>query len=284
LVGAILIVMLASAIIQGFALPGSQHYGIPADLYSVRDKFVVTAMDVPRALLMQNGMLDADGPLWSLNIEFHIYIAALFIALSVSAHGTLKRVAAAVLAVALVGWWVFKDSQFAFYLAVWSLGALLSIWGAEIERFKLVYAVLAWAGLAVHLVLLFSAPALLSAEEQNIWVALGLQFVACLSYAYAFFISDWGKQSPLWLKKTGDFSYSLYVIHFPLLLLLLSATQDFMGFSIWRSCAVAATATVAVITISIAFAAFFENQRHFKSHIRKVIDFLLMSKNRTSRT
>ena len=283
LIGAILVVVLASAIIQGLALPGAQHYGIPGDLYAVRDKFVVTAMDVPRVLLMQNGMLDADGPLWSLNIEFHLYIAALFVTLSVRGSSTPKRVAAGLLAVALSGWWIHTDSQFAFYLAIWSLGALLSIWGAEIERFKLAYAGLAWAGLAVHLVLLFSAPALLSSEEQNIWVALGLQFVACLSYAYAFFISDWGKQPPLLLKKTGDFSYSLYVIHFPLLLLILSATQDFMGSSIWRSCAVAATATVAAITISSAFAAFFENQRRFKSLVRKVIDFLLMSKSRTSR-
>lgn len=46
LIGAILIVLLVSAIIHGLALPGSQHYGVPGDLYAVRSQFSVTAKDI----------------------------------------------------------------------------------------------------------------------------------------------------------------------------------------------------------------------------------------------
>lgn len=82
--------------------------------------------------------------------------------------------------------------------------------------------------------------------------------------------------------RTGDFSYSLYVIHFPLLLLALSATQDFMGSSVWRSCIVATSATIAVIAVSSAFAVFFEDQRRFKPHIYHVLDLLFMARGRIS--
>lgn len=96
---------------------------------------------------MQNGMLDADGPLWSLYVEFHLYVVALFVALVMTASGTLKRTAAAALSIALVGWLIYKNDQFLFYLAVWSVGSGLSIWRTQIEQFKVALAGLGWAGL-----------------------------------------------------------------------------------------------------------------------------------------
>ena len=283
LVGAILIVLLVAATIQGLALPGAQSYGIPGDLYAVRSRFAVEAGDVLHALLMQNGMLDADGPLWSLCIEFHLYQVALFVALAATPGATLNRIGAAAMAVAVVFWGISRDGQFAFYLAVWSVGAALSVWRVQAVRCKVAFAAIAWVGAGVHGVLLLTAPALLSAALPNVWVACGLQFWACMGYAYAMFQSGWRPRPARWLVRSGDFSYSLYVIHFPLLLLVLSATQDFMGASVWRSCAVAAGATLAVIGVASVFADFFEDQRRFKPALRQLLDTLPPGKRGSAR-
>jgi len=284
LVGAIVIVLVAFAIIHGLGLPGANRYGQPGDLYAVREQFTVKAKDVLLALLMQNGMLDADGPLWSLYIEFHLYIFALFAAIAVTATGVVKRLAAAIVAIVLVAWWIRRDTQFVFYLAVWGLGAALSIWRAQAERFKTIFAALAGAGLAVHLVLLAIAPGMLVVEKPSVWASFGLQFVACIAYMYAIFFASWGQQPTSWLIRSGDYSYSLYVIHFPLLLLVLSLTQTWMGDSLWKAYAVAAVATVGVIATSSAFANFFENQRRFKPHIRNAINFILRTRGRPATT
>jgi len=282
LLGAIGIVLAAFAIIHGLGLPGAEHYGLPGDLYAARDRFTVSAKDVLFALLMHNGMLEADGPLWSLCIEFNLYIAALFAALAVTASTAKRRLVTAAAAIAWVAWWIRADSQFVFYLAIWALGASLCIWRALLARPIVAksFSVLAWTSLGIYLALLFLAPGWLVIDKPGHWASFGLQFIACVGYAYVLFVPTWGERPPRWLARSGDYSYSLYVIHFPILLLILSLTQTWMGSSLTRACIVAALSGVIAIAASSVFSTFFENQRLFRPFIRSALGFVLRSEAR----
>src|SRR5579863_4128464 len=77
LIGAIILCCVAWAIIHAFGLPGSTAYGLPGDIYRVRDSFSFHPMEIVQALAMRQAMLNVDGPLWTLFIEFQIYMMAM---------------------------------------------------------------------------------------------------------------------------------------------------------------------------------------------------------------
>lgn len=275
LIGAILIVLAVWCVIHALNLPGSQSYGLPGDVFAVRTAYTFTAWDIPRTLLMQNGMLQADGPLWSLYIEFHLYVIAMII---VMALGGGKRHIWGGVALLLFGFWAWLDLSFVFFAAVWALGAAVMlakrrlVMSGSVNRTKVLSYPLAACLIGAAIV----APRLLNVENPNPWIAYGGQLACCLVYADLMFLSDRFAARPhRMLVQTGHFSYSLYVIHFPLLLLVLSFTQNWSGDSIARSLIVALPAAIAVMFAASWFAKFFEDQRRFKPYIKSVLNLIL---------
>lgn len=265
LIGTIGLVLVAWALIHGFRLPGSDRYGVAGDVYAVREAFTVRAMDAPNALLMRNGMLDADGPLWTLYIEFHLYLIAMFAAMG----GSGKRLVWPIVAVALLAYWTAQDASFAFFAAVWALGAAVALARPHIGTWSRLVAIGAAVALGVALVL---APAVFVAEPASRWVGYAVQLGACLVYVQLIFLeSRLGADPPVWLVRTGDFSYSLYVIHFPVLLLILSLTQAWMGSSMPRALGVAGGAVLVAAGTAYLFARFFEDQPRFRPTIRAAL-------------
>jgi len=270
LIGAICVVLGAWALIHGLDLPGSERYGRPGDLSVVREAFTVNLKDVPLTLLMSGGMYQADGPLWYLYVEFHIYIIAMFAAMAV---GTSRRRLWGVVALAQLIFWTTHHPSFAFYSAVWALGAATSLAKERIGGWTRPVAYL--IGIAL-IACGFVAPQLLTVGRGNPWVEYSVQMASSLVYVYVFFLSDrFGNSPPEALVKTGSFSYSLYVVHFPLLLLAYSLTQDWMGASLARSLAVTICAIISVLLFSAVFAKFFEDQRRFKPRIRATLRLIL---------
>jgi peptidoglycan/LPS O-acetylase OafA/YrhL len=273
-IGAILVVLLIWVIIHALDLPGRQRYGLPTDAYTIREAYTVDLKDVPRALLMQNALLQANGPLWSLYMEFHVYLIVMFIAL---ATGRLWLLWGSV-ALALLVHWIRVDSSFAFFASVWALGA-----GAMLAKRKLIVSgaarrtkFLIYPLAALLLGAALFAPQLFTIRDQSPWVSYGVQLACCLVYADLMFLKDrFAANPPDVLVQTGNFSYSLYVIHFPMLLLILSLTQNFMGASLGRSLLVSIVATIAVLVAAAWFAKFFEDQRRFKPHIKRVLNAIV---------
>jgi peptidoglycan/LPS O-acetylase OafA/YrhL len=275
LVGTIFVVLAIWFVINALDLPGRQRYGLPNDVYAVRGAFVVSVKDVIRALLMQNGLLHADGPLWSLYMEFHLYLIAMFAAMAMSAG---RRILWGSVALLLLCIWVFADPSFAFFAAIWTLGAatliakggLVKSGAASLTRSF----ICALAAMLIGVALI--SPRLLDIQNPSHWIAYGMQMACCLVYVYLIFLNDGiAAKPPGILVKTGHFSYSLYVLHFPLLLLILSLTQTWMGSSFARSLMVAAAAAVSVTAAAAWFAKVFEDQRRYKPLIKAALSAIL---------
>lgn len=92
LIGAIILVVIAWFVIRVFHLPGYTHYGIATDKYIARERFDISWRDVKRTLLMANGFLQANGPLWSLYIEWHLYVIAMFFTITITVKSNLYRI------------------------------------------------------------------------------------------------------------------------------------------------------------------------------------------------
>jgi peptidoglycan/LPS O-acetylase OafA/YrhL len=270
LIGAIFLVLFVWAIVHGLALPGSDRYGLPGDRYVVRDAFTFRLMDVPRALLMRNGMLDSDGPLWTLYIEFHLYLIAMFAAMGAIGG---KRLWWGIIALSLVALGISANSSFPFFALVWIMGATVALAQQRIDRWTRVPV---FSVAVVLLIILALAPKTFAAETERPWIGYGVQFSVCLVYAQLIFLEvGFAASPPKFLVKTGDFSYSLYVTHFPLLLLMLSLTQTWMGASLSRALLVSAASTLLALVAAFYFARFFENQRKFKPYVRRALETML---------
>ena len=69
------------------------------------------------------------------------------------------------------------------------------------------------------------------------------------------------------VATTANFSYSLYVMHWPLLLLVLSLSQNWIGNSLFKTWAVALVAVPAILILVIPLAAVLERHDEIKKAV-----------------
>jgi peptidoglycan/LPS O-acetylase OafA/YrhL len=276
LCGAMLIILVAWAVIHVSGLPGAAQYGLPTDKYIETDSFSVTVVDFIRALLMQDGLLTTDSPLWSLYAEFHIYLIAMLGAMAHCARGTWRYVWLCLGAV-LFAIWSYLWVWFIFYALIWALGALAAIANNRVERVRVATRLSAGAAIVSVIAL---AGWLAVAQDHDAFVVnrppllpgFVVQALCSVCYAYLLFSSNaLNRVMPQALATTGDFSYSLYVIHYPLLLLGLSLTQNWMGASMGRTLIVSVAAIPVILLLASWFARYFEDQKRFSGAIRTLL-------------
>jgi len=105
-----------------------------------------------------------------------------------------------------------------------------------------------------------------------IWRGFVVQGLCSVCYAHLLFSSKvLNRAMPEALATTGSFSYSLYLIHYPLLLMGLSFTQNWMADSVGRTLVVAIAAIPAMLFVSMWFARYFEDQKRFSGVIRSAL-------------
>ena len=206
LLGAIVLTGVVWASIAALGLPGgSTPYGLPGDAYRMREYFDFSLTEAAKAAAMQGGLISPNGPLWSLYVEWRIYIMAGAFALLMAGPSVwLRCVAGAVLVWRI--WDAFQGgSEFFLFGSFWLAGA-------------------------------------------------GVAFTPFISR-----LAKW--PAPKFLQATGSFSYSLYIIHFPLLLFFASASQNWVGHSVGRMFAAGLGAMTMVLAASYVFAAMFEQHK-----------------------
>lgn len=195
------------------ALPGrAGAMTLPGDLYAAREIVHLHGSEVLSALFMVSGMLEINGPLWSLYIEAKLYLVLACTLALLTGH---RRRWALVATLAVVLWSGFRHNPgFALYAAIWLCGSLgYYLWnegGRALNRRRAQLCALTVVGLAM-----VAARDTLVANAPLYEPAIQLAASAGIAWLLFQIKLPWPRMQGL-----ADCSYSLYVTHFPLLLLV----------------------------------------------------------------
>lgn len=238
-IGVSIIVFLAMDI---FGLPGRRGpLSRPDDLYSAREIINLSLGKIKQALFMLQGMLEINGPLWSLYIEAKLYVLfALALAL-VTGGGIARKLICVV-----VFYYVSKaglklNSGFAAYTAIWLIGALAYYvwnerigWNRVLMCAALIVAAEAWVVLKDGLLLWMVA--------REVLIAI---LVAWLLFKLRVRVPGSAGQ------RLADCSYSLYITHFPVILLVQSLLISTGSISVGAAIGVAILSTATATGVGL---------------------------------
>lgn len=280
LVFSVVLTVLLYLVIQGLSLAGSSAespYSV-GSLPQMRDVFSVTTKDVRNALKMNNGLLQANGPLWSLCIEWWIYIVIGLAVTVFSARGLLLKL----LWTGAFAWAAVKlysvNSHAMFYLGVWLFGGLMMLAKQRAGWFARHHYGAIGGLLVVISLLAWTAPGLILAGGRQFgWAENAVQFVICAFWCSVIMPDQRSGTTLAWrgLFQLGECSYSLYILHFPFMLFLLSVCQSLLGTSL-QLCLVAMPVAV-ILSVAVAYlsALWFEDKNRFVGFLRQAEAFVL---------
>lgn len=238
--------------------------------------FRTTYQQVFGSLFFLNGFftpgVSINGPLWSLSIEVWYYAIA---GLLFTARPFL------ILIGALLFWIGLQSNPFFYpYSQVWAAGfALCFVQGWNIHRIIKWAALLAAVSLAFHALDPLTTFATTKKNDDIIQynVRIGLAFT------FALFLIISSNRIRIHIgKKTAAFSYTLYLIHFPVLMFTHSLMMSHLGNGLVTATAVMLCVLVACILLAKFASAYVENQ-HWCSKIIAHKMPLLFTKRISSR-
>lgn len=280
LIFSVLLCLVIYLVISVFSLPGGHSpYGLSGDLYNTRVAYEVKMTDFLGLLLMEDGFLQANGPLWSLYIEWRIYIAAGCFALLV----TVKRVSHKILVGILLMYVLLGlrkiDPNALFYAGIWAMGACAAL--VEINASDRLYKVSRYCWMFPVVVLvcfIASDPYILlnSWRLSSNWERF-FQFASGVLWGALLFRKSWLSDAldKATLRWVGNFSYTLYIVHFPLMLMVLSLTQEFVGYSFAISFIVAVSSVLFVVFLSFFAGRHIEEKERFLPIVRHVLEAIM---------
>lgn len=242
---AILVSLAVFFLMDFLALPGrSGPLRLPGDLYSAREIVHLPFAEILPALGMLNGMLEINGPLWSLYMEAKLYVlfaCALALTSSRRSLSWILLLGAVFLFVAKAG--VEYNPGFASYAAMWLTGAL-AYYGWN-ERGGWRDRLLLCGGLITFIVAAEGWRALISGEVP--WIVARDVAIAA---GIAWILFRLRLQVPVG-RRLADCSYSLYATHFPVLLLAQSLLFSTGSASVTVAVGVAVLATIAAAMVAL---------------------------------
>jgi peptidoglycan/LPS O-acetylase OafA/YrhL len=249
-------------------------FGI-GDFESSRTVFILALSDIKNAVLMRNGMLDVNGPLWSLCIEWRIYIVAGVLALFITTSKIFIKVLFAILfGYVFKGLWDVNEHAM-FYLLVWLLGSIFAL--APSLHALLLVKYRAWVLMTLLMVVVAwginNSSMFISGGNKFGFFENIFQLLICIIWSF-FIIPDRPmrqsvlKRASIWL---GHLSYSLYILHFPIMLFILSLSHSFIQGSLVRSVLFAAISLFLAIVFSRLCAKYFENKKYFEKVMQAIL-------------
>jgi peptidoglycan/LPS O-acetylase OafA/YrhL len=260
-------------VVQGLALAGSSAE-IPYRIGTypmMREVFSVTAKDVQLALVMRNGLLLANGPLWSLYIEWWIYLVIGLAVFVFSVRGLVRKLLwAGVLALA-ASRLHSVNFHVMFYLGIWLSGGAMALANHRAGWFAVRQHGVIGGLLVATCLLAWLEPELILAGGRLFgWRENAAQFVICAFWCALILPDQRSGTTPVWnaLFHLGECSFSLYILHFPLMLFMLSVLQSVFGTSLQASLCAVPVAVVLSVAIAHLSALLFENKKLFLRLIR----------------
>lgn len=255
---AVVISLLVYVILRETSLPGvNSPMKLDTDLYAARDILTLTSEEWFTALTMRSGLLVINGALWSLYIEIKLYVAAGAVALLLAGSQAwlFRAVIAGLLLYALNLAGLASDPVFVLYGAWWCLGALFFF-----QQKLLLRAAMFAVPSAVLLVLIVYF------SNRSIYLETPRFVVLWLLSFFMFFRWKFGNSA---LANVASYSYTLYLVHFPLLLLAYAVFLKFAEhnqLSLWRSIA-SALGLVSVFAVARAVGSLAEDPVRIRERI-----------------
>lgn len=256
---AILLSIICYEIILSFELPGySKAHTLIAfnDTFQTRDHIHISFIDFIYAILLQGGMLQINGPLWSLYIEVKMYIFSAMIVLMVFGKKLHLKVIGLLISCFFL-YNFFTELQTVYYPLWWLLGGAF-YFSNNMKKKNILFVFL--IGL-----LLFSA------GEDKAFITMSQIFVIGLIFFSAL---KWNTRKHIFLFEAASYSYSLYLFHFPIFLLAYSVFSSFYLDSEPSLCIRAISSIIAAISaycFTLYFSGYVENVSIYKRMIRSFL-------------
>lgn len=261
LYAAVLLTIGVFLIIKGFGLHGSETYQLPDDPFpATRERASLEWANLPYVLTLTynlvpgwGGPLLLNGPLWALSYEFAIYVIA---GLTSAALINRSWLAAAASLSLIIGTILIDNRLLMIFGTVWAIGFSAGLLWDHLRTARRVWLAvvsLCLVALAFPLARGELIPLLVnpynSTQGHFVYLVMG----TLLTVAIVAFVSTWQtsiERSPAWfrwLQRTSHFSYTLYLIHFPLMMLAVSLLRPSIARYGFSGHLVAAAVTFGII-------------------------------------
>jgi len=254
LAGALALSALAAAAFAVLAPPDTPH-----ELRARPQEFVT-------AFFFVSGLEQGNPALWSLFVEARLYLIAGLLVWGLSQRGWGHP--ASLAAVALAGLCMWESPSFLLFAFVWTLGAFCARAGASWQRVRRGLAPLLWGFVAGAL---YVQPAVLSVRWANPLEAALVQAGFGLLYAQILF--DW--RWPAWTlqapARVARFAYTLYLVHWPLLVLLMALLRPEVAQRLPLACAATLAGLLLALGVAWAMAARLEQPARYREGLQRLL-------------
>jgi peptidoglycan/LPS O-acetylase OafA/YrhL len=267
LIASIILTVLLYWIITYFNMHGKYSFRLETDLYVIRDSFSMSYREILDSLLMRGGLLLVNGALWSLYVEFKIYIIAMLVAMLAKGRGGWLVKLIALVAVYYVGMGL-KGSMI--FVAIWGLGSAFFILRNKKVALTSGVAIVFYAlTFGISLYYSFTSPRTFLQGDNTINGFIATLALSLLVSA-VIFVWETGARFLYPFSPSAKYSYTLYIIHFPLLLFAFSLTHETLSssFNYARLFIVCALVFVVILCFVYLLARYVEDKKRFEGYIR----------------
>ena len=242
-------------------LGASQSCKLIEDKYVAREFFTFTFGDIKDNLLFKNDALTkVNGPLWSLVIEWWIYFLIVFLVGTYFLKNKFLKFLSFIIFLLILKKLVNINGLV--YLLIWIMGSFFYI-------FKIKYNFISYVfGLLGIIICNFYF------NFYNKMTDISTLPFVQISISLMFFGLIYRFPAKSIFNKLANFSYTLYVIHFPFFLFIFFIFHDKTYNSIYLSFLEAIVSIIFILYTSYKFSLFFENKKYFSLHLNKIINYL----------
>jgi peptidoglycan/LPS O-acetylase OafA/YrhL len=283
LIMAIVVTLAVYGVIHSFGLHGSETYRLGGENFVARERATIEWSALPSTLLLFYGAvpfapppLNMDGPLWTLSYEWWFYVLAFLTARLWNGWSFSTVLPLVALALMLS---VGRNSLFLWFLLIWQGGFFLG-WAyvnGKLQSNKYWPIVVALALISIGAMFLLGGKHLSSdllnplgaSSAQKIMVAASMLITLVIS-ATIRGGSCSSYRMPRSICRLSGFSFTFYVMHYPLLLLSFSLLHPLLHASSWSASLLASVAVLVPIAyLSSRIALVVENRRLLTRLIRE---------------
>jgi len=263
-------------VVSYFEMHGYNTFRTPDDLYLAREKFSLVPQTYYKAFFILHNIIEGypssinmNGPLWSISYEWWLYILAMFFSIWVKN----KNYLIGLVSFLIIMVYLFHTSNYSFiwFSTFWVLGAISAIiYSKKLKIKKNIIIPIIISLLTIVIVYLFNDWKILIPRDDNITFSFQLLISVLLVLVFSFPLFRYNLFINIF-KKTAKFSYTLYVIHFPIILISYSILHVFyQNQNNFTRLLVFLSLCIIIIIISNFLSTFLENKNIHIAMIKKI--------------